>query len=214
MEKDEMFQNLCEIAKMIAQTFGEHCETVIHDCDDYERFIARIYNGHVSGRKEGDHVNVAGMPVSRDHFRELDPVTSYAGCEVVTTGGRTLKSSTAYFKGKDYHYGLGINFDITQYTGMRDALDRLISTSTNLEEEISSRQSLNSLVNDVLSGAGLPVDKMSKSDRLKVIGMLHERGVFQRQKAIPYVAERLKISRYSVYNYLKELGLSDQGDFT
>lgn len=31
MESNEMFNNLCEIAKMISETFGYHCETVIHD---------------------------------------------------------------------------------------------------------------------------------------------------------------------------------------
>ena len=33
MESEEMFNNLCEIAKMISETFGYHCETVIHDCE-------------------------------------------------------------------------------------------------------------------------------------------------------------------------------------
>ena len=49
-----MFNNLCQIARMIAETFGPGCETVVHDCDRYENFIAAIYNGHVSGRKRGE----------------------------------------------------------------------------------------------------------------------------------------------------------------
>ena len=50
---------------------------------------------------------------------------------------------------------------------------------------------------------------MGKYDRMRIIQMLHERNVFQMQKAVPYVAERLKISRFTVYNYLKELGIKD-----
>ena len=208
MEDKEMFNNLCEIAKMISETFGYHCETVIHDCEHYENFIAAIYNGHVSGRKKGDCVYVTGDPVPEDAFANIDPGTNYMNCQVVTTGGKTIKSSTVYFKGENYHYGLGINFDISQYTGMRDALDKLISTSTELAEELHSRQSINQILNECISQAGVPVEDMGKYDRMRVIRMLHERNVFQMQKAVPYVAERLKVSRYTVYNYLRELGLT------
>ena len=208
MESAEMFNHLCEIAKMISETFGYNCETVIHDCEHYENFIAAIYNGHVSGRKKGDCVYITGDPVPEDAFQNIDPGTNYMNCQVVTTGGKTIKSSTVYFKGENYHYGLGINFDISQYTGMRDALDKLISTSTELAEALHSRQSLNQILNECISQAGVPVEDMGKYDRMRVIRMLHERNVFQMQKAVPYVAERLKVSRYTVYNYLRELGLT------
>ena len=208
MEGKEMFNNLCEIAKMISETFGYHCETVIHDCEHYENFIAAIYNGHVSGRKKGDCVYVTGDPVPEDAFANIDPGTNYMNCQVVTTGGKTIKSSTVYFKGENYHYGLGINFDISSYAGMRDALDKLISTSTELAEELHSRQSINQILNESISQVGVPVEEMGKHDRMRVIRMLHERNVFQMQKAVPYVAERLKISRFTVYNYLRELGFT------
>ena len=208
MENREMFNNLCEIAKMISETFGYHCETVIHDCEHYENFIAAIYNGHVSGRKKGDCVYITGDPVPEDAFANIGPGTNYMNCQVVTTGGKTIKSSTVDFKGENYHYGLGINFDISPYAGMRDALDKLISTSTELAEELHSRQSINQILNECIGQAGLPVEEMGKHDRMRVIRMLHERNVFQMQKAVPYVAERLKVSRYTVYNYLRELGLT------
>ena len=56
---------------------------------------------------------------------------------------------------------------------------------------------------------GVPVEKMGKYDRMRIVEMLYERSVFQMQKAVPYVAERLRISRFTVYNYLKELGIKE-----
>lgn len=88
---------------------------------------------------------------------------------------------------------------------MQDALEKLISTSTKLEEELYSRQSINQIMNECIGSVGVPVEKMGKYDRMRIIGMLRERNVFQMQKAVPYVADRLKISRFTVYNYLKEL---------
>lgn len=211
MTKEEMFEHLCQIAKMISETFGPNCETVIHDCQQYGNFIAAIYNGHVSGRKKGDCAYITGDPVSEDSFEHIDPGTSYMNCHVVTTGGKTIKSSTVYFKSRDYHYGLGINLDISQYSAMRDALDQLISTSATLEEELNSRQSINQIMKQCLSAVGVPVEKMGKYDRMRVIRMLRARNVFQLQRAVPYVAERLKISRFTVYNYLRELEQEDAG---
>ena len=208
MKKEEMFTSLCQIAQMIAETFGPNCETVIHDCEHYENFVAAIYNGHVSGRKKGDVTYITGETVPEDAFANIDPGVNYMNCEVVTTHKKTIKSSTIYFKTEHYHYGLGINFDITQFTGMKEVLDKLVSTSTELAVEIHSRQSINQIMNECLAQMDLPVDKMGKYDRMLVIQMLHDRNVFQMQKAVPYVADRLKISRYTVYNYLRELGIT------
>ena len=203
-----MFNNLCQIAAMISETFGPNCETVIHDCQSYQNFIVAIYNGHVSGRKPGDCIYITGEPVPEDAFANIDPGTNYINCQVVTTGGKTIKSSTIYFKTAEYHYGLGINFDISQFSGMRDILDKLISTSTELATELHSRQSLNQIMNESICCIGVPVEKMGKYDRMRVIRMLNEQHVFQMQKAVPYVAERLKISRYTVYNYMREMGIT------
>ena len=60
-------------------------------------------------------------------------------------------------------------------------------------------------MNECISSVGTPVEKMGKYDRMRIIQMLYARNVFQMQKAVPYIAERLKISRFTVYNYLKEL---------
>ena len=64
-------------------------------------------------------------------------------------------------------------------------------------------------MNECIGNVGVPVEKMGKYDRMRIIQMLCDRNVFQMQKAVPYVAERLKISRFTVYNYLKELGIRE-----
>ena len=205
MKKEEFFNNLCQIAEMIALTFGPGCETVIHDCDDYDRFIAEIWNGHVSGRKKGDRIYITGAPVTEIQFPHIDPGTSYMNTKVVTRGGRTIKSSTIYFRGEDYHYGLGINFDITSFEGLRQMLDGLVSTGSPLTDELTSRQGLSRIMSECLEAVGKPAGGLGRSERAAVVRLLRDRGVFRMQKAVPYVAERLGVSRYTIYNYLKEM---------
>ena len=47
--------------------------------------------------------------------------------------------------------------------------------------------------------------QMRKSDRVALVAMLKEKGMFHMQRSVPYVAERLGVTKYTIYNYLNEL---------
>jgi predicted transcriptional regulator YheO len=47
---------------------------------------------------------------------------------------------------------------------------------------------------------------MNKSDRMKLVALLDETGVFQLKKSVPLVARRVGVTRRTVYNYLAGLG--------
>jgi predicted transcriptional regulator YheO len=51
---------------------------------------------------------------------------------------------------------------------------------------------------------GRPISAMTKDDRVALVSMLDEMGAFQIKKAVAFVAKRLGVSRYTVYNYLNE----------
>ena len=50
-----------------------------------------------------------------------------------------------------------------------------------------------------------PLAQMRKGDRLALVALLKEKGVFHLQRSVPYVAERMGVSKYTIYNYLNEL---------
>ena len=47
--------------------------------------------------------------------------------------------------------------------------------------------------------------QMRKGDRLALVALLKEKGVFFTCSSVPYVAERMGVSKYTIYNYLNEL---------
>ena len=51
-----------------------------------------------------------------------------------------------------------------------------------------------------------PFSQMQKADRLTLVSILKEKGFFQMQRSVPYAAERLGVTKYTIYNYLNELG--------
>ena len=113
MTKKEAFDFLDRMARGIAVMFGEQCETIVHEMDGQKVKNLAIYNGHVSGRTTGSTLSIYGRDTMMD---EEDPKVNldldYVNQMVITSSGKTMKSSTFHFRGEDYHFALGINYDI------------------------------------------------------------------------------------------------------
>ncbi|MDP3178772.1 MAG: helix-turn-helix domain-containing protein, partial [Spirochaetaceae bacterium] len=63
---------------------------------------------------------------------------------------------------------------------------------------------LEAMVQACIDSTSKKVPDMAKQDRLEIIRQLKAMNAFRFQKAVPYVAEVLGVSRYSVYKYLGE----------
>ena len=64
---------------------------------------------------------------------------------------------------------------------------------------------LEAMVKACISATGKSVKDLGKQDRLEIIRQLKRMNAFRFQKAVPYVADELGVSRYSVYKYLNEV---------
>ena len=68
---------------------------------------------------------------------------------------------------------------------------------------------LSSIVNKTLDSVGKPVAFISKDEKVNIVQLLDDKGVFLIKGAIDYVAKVLCVSRYTVYNYLDEIRVND-----
>ena len=64
---------------------------------------------------------------------------------------------------------------------------------------------LGSIVDKTMESIGKPVAFISKDEKVKIVQLLDEKGVFLIKGAVDYVAKVLCVSRYTVYNYLDEI---------
>ena len=60
-----------------------------------------------------------------------------------------------------------------------------------------------SMVRSELEVLGKPVAYMQKEDKLTIVENLEQKGIFDVKGAVEYVAERLGVTNFTVYNYLK-----------
>lgn len=209
MNKEEALDFMNRVAKGIAVTFGGSCETLIHDMSVPGHPIIAIYNGHVTGREAGSIVDVLGST------KDVDDIVSgvdFVNHLAVTPEGRQIKSSTFQLVGDDYKYALGINFDFTDLVNANRLFLGLMNVGGDLQSAIwqAGEGMLSEVFDEALAIVGKPLEEMGKKDRMKLIRLLKDKNAFNIQKSVPFVSEKLGVSRYTVYNYLNELDKNGQ----
>lgn len=205
MTRDEAFDFLDRTARGIAEMFGSSCETLIHDMGVPSHPILSIYNGHVSGREVGSTMDIMGIGLELD---ESAATTDFINLAATTPDGRQTKSSTFHLSGDGYNLALGINFDYTGLVFANRILTDLMSAHADLQsalwQEGDSRR-LSDLFDRCLTAIGKPADSLNKKDRVRLISMLEQQSAFSYRKSVPFVAQQLGVSRYTVYKYLGEI---------
>src|SRR5699024_9395705 len=128
----------------------------------------------------------------------------------VSKNSHLIKSSLFHLEGEDYHFALGINYDYTNLVMAHNVLGELIYTDAQVETETLDKdenleKKLERLYNEATDYIGKPTVFMKKQERVEMIKYLQEKGAFSIHKSIPYIAEKMNISRYTIYNYLREI---------
>ena len=204
MTKEEAFEFLDRTAKGIAEMFGASCETLVHDMGNPSHPILTIYNAQVSGREVGSTLDILGSD------KELDATalsTDFVNLYATTPMGRQIKSSTFHMIGEDYNLALGINFDFTNLAYANRTLMALMSADADLQSAMwtGGPGQLQEAFEESLAAIGRPIEELSKKDRMKLVALMDQKNAFSFRKSVPFVASRMKVSRYTVYKYLDEL---------
>lgn len=204
MNRDEAYEFLDRLARGIAEMFGSSCETLVHDMSIPSHPILSIYNGQVSGRTVGSTVDILGNESELDaEALRTDFVNLYA----TTPSGQQIKSSTFHMIGEDYNLALGINFDYSSLVFANRILVDLMSADADLKSALWSEgdTQLDQIFEECLAAVGKPVSALVKADRMKIIALLRQKNAFSFRKAVPFVSQRLGVSRYTIYKYLGAL---------
>ena len=204
MTRDEAFEFLDRTARGIAGMFGPACETLVQDMGHPNHPILSIYNGQVSGREVGSTLDILGSDKSLDNAqRTTDFVNLYA----TTPTGAQVKSSTFHLMGDDFNLALGIDFDFTSLSFANRTLVGLMSADADLQSALWSGGAgqLYQIFEECLTALGKPAEGLGKKDRMRLVALMDQKNAFSFRKSVPFVASRLKVSRYTVYKYLDEL---------
>lgn len=199
------------VADTIAKAFGSHCEVVIHTLSNVSQSVTKIFNGHVTGRKEGSPLTDFGIEIMKKaDSLESDMVGPYF---IDLDDGRKLRCVTLLIRNeKAKPIGMMcINIDLS--APLLDFFKDFLLTKGDSSQEIVEHFAITpkEMILRTLDKVKALVDnqrKVSPSDKNKMVVMeLYKKGIFNVRGSIDLVAEETGISRYTVYNYIREAKL-------
>jgi predicted transcriptional regulator YheO len=222
-EDQKILEVLASVLEGLSAVVSPNTELILHDMRDPAHSTVAIVNGHVTGRQVGDPIIAA--PVDDKGFDLLldrrppskNMTTSVARYNSRTKDGRELLSMTVLLRNKEGvpFASVCANTDLTDYQMLHASLGRLLTRQAEPgPQEPDHRPTMDEMIEEIVSGAiqraGMPVAMMDKSEKLKVVSELVKRGVFMIKGAVDRVAQSLSVTRFTIYNYLDELGQADK----
>ena len=221
-----VIREVSKLVKPLAAALGPRVEVVLHDLSLLPDSIVAV-GGSITGRRDGG----PGSDLLLKRLRQGN-YDDLIGYESVSTTGEKLKSSSVFLR-NDAGVAIAclcINTDVSRLSAARDALDLLLSTvgsadSAAVPEQSSApaassplaassetevfaynvEQLSDLLLQRAVESVGVLPHKMRKAHKVAVVSDLDDRGFFLLRDSVETAAERLNVTRYTIYNYLNEI---------
>jgi len=201
-----LFDFLQRLADGIVAVVGPHCEVVVHDFRNLERSVIAV-SGDLTGRQPG--APVADLAFAQEGLsHEFRDAINYRS----VSSGRTFQSSTVYFKDSSGEIigAVCINVDYSSILQANKVLEMLVApvrAESGLVVEDTFAKDLDDLIElaiaQYLRQKGLAgLEEIGREDKLALVQILRERGLFKIRGAVDHLAALLGVSRATIYNYL------------
>lgn len=200
------------LAKGIAKTLGPNCEVVVHDLSHPKTSIIEIFNNTVTERKIGDGIRDLISKVLRSPNFKEDLLANY---RTISHKNKVIKATTMLIRDeKDKLIGaICMNFDLSSFYKAKNFLEEFthinkLSLPEDPKDKVIKTNNanlitvLNNIISQTIEEYGVPVDNMSREEKIKIVSFLDEKGVFQIKGAASWVADKFNTSRSTIYNYL------------
>lgn len=191
-------------------------EVVLHELTKLPHTIVAIA-GSLTARRVGGPPTDLGLRVLGAGWS--DHLISYA---TESQDGQRMRSSSILFYAPSGRpvASLCFNSDISDLERARDVLVALTATSPLDPSGMSSdgvpetfpasvEALAEGLMRDAVAAVGVPIGLMKKTHKLAIVRDLEARGFFAIREAVDLAAQLLEVSRFTIYNYLKELQAGD-----
>eukprot|EP00831_Metopus_contortus_P080383 TRINITY_DN8218_c0_g2_i1.p1 TRINITY_DN8218_c0_g2~~TRINITY_DN8218_c0_g2_i1.p1 ORF type:complete len:388 (-),score=88.21 TRINITY_DN8218_c0_g2_i1:134-1297(-) len=208
-EIKQIFQMAKCFADGIARLMGKNVEVVVHDFSDLSSSLVHVA-GSVTNRQVGAPITDLIYKRIKEHSHDVEDIHGY---KTLSHNGRILKSSTMFLRtSANKVVGcLCVNSDITELLNAKALLDDLTGFDESDDgirgERFASsfNETLGSLIDEAVAQAGKQPATMDKVARLNLLRTLDVQEVFLFKGAVNQVARVFGVSRYTIYNDLKEI---------
>lgn len=210
MSDKEIFQRYIQIAEVLGQMFPNILEVVVHDFSNLDQSVIFIVNEHISNRTVGSSASELGIRRLLGKEDIPDVLVNYSN--INHRGNRLKSSSIAIRNGKRKIIGaFCLNFDVSALEYIHTFINTLIQSETSsivghgeLSPIATVEEDIQQMIQAYLIKHNFVYSQLSYSDKQSIASHLRQQGVFKQRGAVSAVANALKLTRQSIYNYLKK----------
>ena len=188
------------VCEAIVALFHPLAEVTVHDIRR-DRIVA-IWNP-ISERKVGDRSLIDELPEYAEDARVVGPYPkALADGRAITSVSVVLHNAKGTARGL-----LCINFDRSPLDGVIELLTRFAAPVQDRPPELFDRnwrEHIVLLVDEECRARGLRRDRLTREQRLTLVRLMDERGLFSTRHAASHAARALGVSRTTIYALLKE----------
>ncbi|WGE31694.1 transcriptional regulator [Actinobacillus genomosp. 2] len=190
----------------IAALIGDHCEIVLHSLEFLENSAIYIANGHNTDRK-------IGSPLTDKALKSLHQMKTDSVSKPYFTrskGGVLMKSVTVAIRNSKQHVigfiCININLDVptSQFLSsfiapLQEDEDTAVNFASSVEDLVA--QTIEHTIEETMADRNVANNNKNRH----IVISLYEKGIFDIKDAINQVADRLNISRHTVYLYIRQI---------
>jgi predicted transcriptional regulator YheO len=202
-----LLDSLKPVVDGIAAFMGENCEVTLHSLEHLDASVIHIANGHITGRGVGSPITDLGMKILRE---STGAGKDFTDCYYSKTAdGKTLRSITIMIRnpaGKPVGMlCINLNMEASLLSWINTlAIPQTENSKTpenfvaNLDDLI--KMTLRETIDAINRHKDIPNHEKNKT----IVCELIKKGLFDIRGAIDIVARELSVSRYTIYNYIRE----------
>ena len=208
---DKRLEPYRALVPFLGQALGPDYEVALHDLTSETGAVAVLANGGVTGQSLGAPLRgMARRFVQDGLWRTREFV---AGYQAESTARGRLRASALFIRDWEELIGmLCLYFDAAKYSRMAQELLALCG----LHEEggrgagaepltAALPDTVRAAVEEVTGRAGLPPERLTMEEKIRIVETLHRAGLFSMKGAVSEVAAQLGASEATVYRYLSKL---------
>ncbi|QCG49414.1 helix-turn-helix transcriptional regulator [Aeromonas schubertii] len=186
------------VVDALAALFGPGCEVVLHAFDHLHASVVKIANGHVTGRKKG--APVTDFALSRITALEGETWSSYF---TRTREGGLMKSASVTLRSRSGQAigMLCVNFSLD--APLAGLLHALTPVHHEAPQQETFAHSVEDLVDQVMARVDQDPNLTPGSRNRAIVCRLYDQGIFDIKDAAQQVADRLGLSRHTIYLHIR-----------
>jgi predicted transcriptional regulator YheO len=210
---EQVLATLATLVEPLSRTLPADCEVVLHDLRRLPNSIVAIA-GDITGRS-------VGGPATDLLLRKAaaGTIATTVGYETRLPDGRSLRSTTVVVRDAQGTAvaALCINTDVMIWKAVSAIAESMLPKETSIEQPPEEKffpdidELAAHLLAEAIDACRAPVDLMQKKHKIAVVNDLKDRGFFMLKESVEMAAQALQVTRFTIYNYLNELGNEERG---